>query len=362
MTITPLIALIGEPLYAHAYGISWPVILVFAFYMVATGLSITAGYHRLFSHRAYRTNAPVRLFFLLFGAAACQNSALKWSADHRDHHAYTEQEKDPYNIYKGFFHAHIGWVMMKGAGRKSFENAKDLSEDPLVMWQYRHYLSLAIFIGGVLPFIIGYFLSDAWGCFLLAGITRTVIVHHSTFLINSLCHWMGRQPYSFLTARDSAIVAFLTYGEGYHNFHHQFQFDYRNGIRWYQWDPTKWLIRGMEMLGWANQLRKASDELIFKARVRVQRELVEKWLARHSDEFRVRMEERVQHAYQSLLTARAKWERLKVEYHSMKDSMDHKRHEIAERMKQEIQIARDHFHSTHQAWALLIQGCMEPAA
>jgi stearoyl-CoA desaturase (delta-9 desaturase) len=204
LTMTALIALIGTPLHIYTIGTSWPLIGVFVFYLAATGLSITGGYHRLFAHHTYQANRMVKLFYLLFGAAACENSALRWALDHRNHHRFVDQEGDPYNIRYGC--------------------VRDLMEDPLVRWQHRFYLPIAIFVGGGLPLLIGYFLGNALGCFLLAGVARTVIVHHSTFLINSLCHFMGKQPYSLAdSSRDSAFVALLTCGEGYHNFHHRFQ-------------------------------------------------------------------------------------------------------------------------------------------
>ncbi|MBI5198008.1 MAG: fatty acid desaturase [Nitrospirae bacterium] len=355
LTITPIVALIGEPLHLLANGITWPIIVVFAFYMLATGLSITGGYHRLFSHRAYQTNNAVKLFYLVFGAAACENSALRWSADHRSHHSYTEQgDKDPYNIHKGFFFAHMGWIFYKRS--PSLDKVQDLSNDPLIRWQHRYYVPTAIFIGGVVPLGLGYLLGDAWGCFLLAGVTRTVIVHHSTFLINSLCHWTGRRTYSLQTARDSMLVAFLTYGEGYHNFHHSFQYDYRNGIRWYQWDPTKWLIKGMEIVGWAKTLRQASEEQIFKAQVKLEKDLAKTILSQHySAELRAKMEHRLHETYHALITARARWEQLKVEYRSLKKSVGERREEIAAKLKEEMRMAREHFHSTHEAWSILIQ-------
>ncbi|MBI4715822.1 MAG: hypothetical protein HY760_07805, partial [Nitrospirae bacterium] len=147
-------------------------------------------------------------------------------------------------------------------------------------------------------------------------------------------------------------------GEGYHNFHHQFQYDYRNGIRWYQWDPTKWVIKGMEILGWAKQLRTASDEQIFKAQLRVQNELAQRWLAKHSGEHRTTLEGKVQEAYHALLTARAQWERLKSEYREMKGSVRHKKAEVAARLREEIRIAQEHFQVTHKNWAFLVQDCL----
>ena len=177
LTTTALIALIGMPLYIYFVGVSWPLIGVFVFYLAATGISVTAGYHRLFAHRSYDTNRFIKLFYLIFGAAACENSALKWAADHRYHHSFVDQEDDPYNIRRGFFYAHIGWVFLKRPENSCFDSASDLFKDPLVCWQRRFYLPLAILVGGALPLLIGYFLGDALGCFLLVGVTRTVLVH-----------------------------------------------------------------------------------------------------------------------------------------------------------------------------------------
>lgn len=349
------VAVIGIPLHLATTGFSWPLLALFAFYLAATGLAITAGYHRLFSHQAYQTIAPVRAFFLVFGAAACENSALKWASDHRDHHLYVDRDEDPYNIRRGFFWAHIGWIFFKKPAY-DFGNVQDLQKDPLVRWQNRYYLPLAIGVGGVLPLLFGWSVGDWWGGFLLVGVARTVIVHHSTFLINSLCHFMGDQPYSLKdSARDSGLVALLTYGEGYHNFHHQFQYDYRNGIKWYHWDPTKWLITGLAFVGWAQRLRTAKDAHIFQARVEVQRALAERQLAHRSHEVRTAMEHQLHAAHDALVAARSKWERLKVEYGSAKRSMDERRRHLAAALKHELTAARTHFRDTHASWVQLLE-------
>ena len=357
---TALIALIGMPLHVYYMGTSWSLIGVFVFYLVATGLSITGGYHRLFAHRSYEANHMVKLFYLLFGAAACENSALKWATDHRNHHRFVDQDADPYNIRLGFFHAHIGWVFYKRPMKSSFDSEHDLIEDPLVRWQHRFYLSLAIFVGGGLPLLIGYFLGNALGCFLLAGVTRTVIVHHSTFLINSLCHFMGKQPYSLKdSSRDSALVAFLTCGEGYHNFHHRFQYDYRNGVRWYHFDPTKWLIKALETLRLAKGLRKASNMHIFKARLDVQRDQAEEKLAGFSHEFRDAMERKIHVAHEVLLAAYASWGDLRAEYRSVRESIGEKRKESILKLEQDLRRAKSHYMATRASWAMLVQGYLQ---
>jgi stearoyl-CoA desaturase (Delta-9 desaturase) len=257
----------------------------------------------------------------------------------------------------------MGWVFYKDPDGLSFDNVKDLVKDPLVRWQDQHYVPIAIFMGAIIPLAVGYLLGDGWGCFLLAGITRTVLVHHATFLINSLCHSVGERPYSLKdTARDNPLVALLTHGEGYHNFHHQFPYDYRNGFKWYHWDPTKWIIKGLAMIGWTDQLRRASDEQIFKAMVRVQKELLQQDLVRYKMQIRTVMETKIHTAYDALLNARSQWERLKVEYRRVKGSMDHKSHEIAAKLEQEMRAAKEQFLALQQAWILLVNGCLQSPA
>ncbi len=352
---TLVVAVIGVPLHLATVGFSWPIVALFGFYLAATGLSITAGYHRLFSHQSYQAIAPVRAFLLVFGAAAAENSALKWASDHRDHHLYVDRDQDPYNIQRGFFWAHIGWIFMKKTAY-DFNNVQDLQKDPLVRWQNRYYLPLAIGVGGVLPLLFGWAVGDWWGGFLLVGVARTVIVHHCTFLINSLCHYMGNQPYSLKdSARDSGFVALLTYGEGYHNFHHQFQYDYRNGIKWYHWDPTKWLIAALALVGWAQRLRTAKEVHIFEARLEVQRALVQQQLAQRPHEIRAAMEHKLHTAHEALVAARAQWERLKVDYAAAKRSMDERRRHLAASLKEDLTAARRHFLNTHASWVMLLE-------
>jgi len=240
------------------------IILGVVFYFL-TGMSITAGYHRLFSHRTYKAHFLLRLFYLLFGAAAFQNSALKWSHDHRIHHNHVDEELDPYNINRGFFWAHMGWIFFKEEDSQK-KYPKDLLQDSLVVWQHKYYFPIAIFMGLILPTLIGGLFGSFLGGFALSGLFRVVFVHHCTFFINSLCHVLGSRPYTDEnTARDSFILAFFTYGEGYHNYHHYFPTDYRNGIRWYQYDPTKWLIKFTELTGFAFDLKKYPERVIKEA-------------------------------------------------------------------------------------------------
>ena len=236
-------------------------------------LSISAGYHRLFAHPTYRARAFLRALYLFFGAAAVQNSALKWSSDHRVHHRSVDQEEDPYNIQQGFWWAHIGWVLRQ-APEPDFDNVRDLQKSRLVMWQHNHYVLSAILSGGVLPLGLGFLWGDPIGALLIAGFLRLALEYHTTFSINSVAHVLGRRPYSLAnSARDSFITAIVTMGEGYHNFHHRFANDYRNGVRWFHYDPTKWWVWTLSKVNLTWDLKRASKEAIRNAREKVKAEL-----------------------------------------------------------------------------------------
>lgn len=233
-------------------------------------MSITAGYHRLFSHRSYEAHPLVRLWYIVIGTSAWQGSVLRWCSGHRVHHKHVDTEKDPYNINEGFWYAHFEWMLLKDKEDR-IVSVPDLEKDPIIRWQDKHYIPAAIFMGFLFPMGIGALMGDALGGLLVGGALRIALTQHSTYFINSLCHTLGRRPYSQeITARDSFIVALLTHGEGYHNYHHRFEADYRNGIRWYQWDPTKWLIWSLAKVGLAKRLRRMSNEEILKARLQVE--------------------------------------------------------------------------------------------
>lgn len=267
------LTLTALPLYLWYFGIDWFHIIVAFVLLMATGFSITIGYHRLYSHMAFRAALPVRLLVLIFGAGAFENSALMWASEHRRHHKHVDHEEDPYDITKGFFHAHIGWLLFKLLPQPPFDNVNDLKKDRLVMWQHRYIHLLAVAMSFALPTVLGA-IWNGWvgaaGGFLIGGVAKVVVVQHCTFFINSACHTLGRQPYSTrCSARDSFVMALFTFGEGYHNYHHEFQHDYRNGVKPWQWDPTKWIIWTLTKLRLVNGLRRVPNELVEQAQARV---------------------------------------------------------------------------------------------
>lgn len=293
----------------QGWGFIWT---MFVFYYYATGFGITLGYHRLFSHLSFKAKWPVKLFVLLFGAASFENSALDWSADHRIHHKHVDEDEDPYDISKGFFYAHIGWLLFRLKPKPPVTNVKDLEADPLVMWQHRYVQWIGLVVGFVTPAVLGYAYCAFFGpananpwmtalaAFLIAGLLRTVVVQQGTFCINSLCHMIGRRPYSTdHSARDSGAVALLTFGEGYHNYHHEFQHDYRNGVKAWQFDPTKWIIWTLSKVGLAEGLRRVPDTRIMAAELREQ----SRTLGRNVDSLAARLDERSRGLKATTITA-----------------------------------------------------------
>ncbi|HKV10140.1 MAG TPA: acyl-CoA desaturase, partial [Thermoanaerobaculia bacterium] len=188
---TLLVALISTPWYLVKVGLGWPETVTFFVIWLFVGLSVTAGYHRLFAHKTYQASWPVRLFLLVFGAGALENSVLNWAADHRVHHAHVDHDRDPYNITKGFWWAHIGWIFFEAPEEIPKSVVRDLSEDPLVVWQDRYYKYIGLFVALGIPLIVGLLTGRVLGCLLIGGVLRIVVSHHGTFFINSLCHMIG---------------------------------------------------------------------------------------------------------------------------------------------------------------------------
>lgn len=337
---TLLIALTATPLYIWHHGLDWFQIAMFVFYYFATGFSITLGYHRLFSHKAFAAKMPVRLFTLIFGAAAFENSALDWASDHRNHHKHVDHDDDPYDISKGFWWAHIGWLIFKLKPEPPMDNVGDMRKDPLVMWQHRYVQWIGVVVGFVIPSVLGWLYSGpagALGGFLIAGIARVVFVQHATFCINSLCHTVGSRPYSTkCSARDSWIMALFTYGEGYHNYHHEFQHDYRNGVKPWQFDPTKWIIWTLSKVGLTSNLRRVPDEKILLA------EMAEKERQLHDSISN--------HAITLTEATAARLNEARLQVQLATEACELKRREFMEVAEKKIEASRDRYHHLKEEW------------
>jgi stearoyl-CoA desaturase (delta-9 desaturase) len=273
-SVLTLLALVGTPIWAFTYGFDAVEIgfTIFLFYF--TGMSITAGYHRLWSHKAYDAHPVVRFILAVGGAMTVQNSILHWSSDHRVHHRHVDvNDQDPYSAKKGFWYSHMGWMLREHKATRfaDYSNCRDLQKDKIVMWQHKYYLPIVLVSNFGITGLVGWLNGDVLSMLLLAGVTRIVLVHHVTFFINSLAHIWGSRPFTDKnTARDNGILAFFTFGEGYHNYHHIFEYDYRNGVKWWQFDPTKWMIKALSYVGLTKNLRKTPEERIEKAKLEMQ--------------------------------------------------------------------------------------------
>ncbi len=359
-TVTGVGGLGVMPFYLHRNGFVLSDWILFAVYFVCSGLSITAGYHRLYAHRTYQARPLLQLFLLFFGASAFEQSALKWSSQHRNHHLYLDTERDPYSITKGFWHAHMGWLV--GWDRtKNFENVADLRQNALIVHQHAHFKLWAIGAGIVTPVLIGALAGHALGAFLIGVCFRIVFVQQMTFCINSFCHLIGTANYDPSTsARDHWFIALLTFGEGYHNFHHRFPSDYRNGIRWYHWDPSKWAISLFRRAGQAYNLRKAPYFHILHARLASQNRQVRLRLAqklsRHPDFIRFnrafeRHYQKLQRAFSSFQSAATEYQRLVRAKVASRASVEG----IKKTALENLRARKEAFRSTYQKWVRYIE-------
>jgi len=301
--LTFLVAAIGVPYWAITHGFSNTLIAAAIISFIYCGMSITTGYHRLWSHKTFQAHWSLRFLCALGGAFALQNSILHWSSDHRIHHKHVDNnDKDPYSAKMGFWYSHIGWMCREYQASRytDYSNARDLQKDPIVMWQHKHYLLLTILMNFGVPIAVGFISGDMVGSLLMVGFLRLVLSHHTTFFINSLAHVWGKQTYTDKnTARDNGILAFFTFGEGYHNFHHIFENDYRNGILWWQFDPTKWLIKSCEFIGVTKKLRVSPEDKIEKAKLAMTLKLSQQKLKLHPQAEQMLVN--LQHEYDELI-------------------------------------------------------------
>jgi len=271
--LTFFVAITIVPWYGIVHGYSAWAWAFFGIFLLLNGIGIGSGYHRLWSHRTYDAHPVLKWILAVMGGMSLQNSIIIWSARHRIHHRdVDDNDKDPYSIGRGFWFAHIGWMLREyQSGIIDYSVVRDLEQDPVAAWQHRWYWTLVLVTNLAVPLLLGWLTGDVIGMFLLAGIARLVVSHHVTFFINSLAHMWGKQPYTDEnTARDQHFLALITYGEGYHNYHHLFQSDYRCGIRWWHLDMNKWFISTCALLGLVKNRKRAPQFKILRARLNME--------------------------------------------------------------------------------------------
>lgn len=345
---TPLAALLIVPYYLWTHSVSWQVWAIFAFFMAWNGLSITVGYHRLWSHRTYQAHPIVKWFFLVGGTLAVQGSVFDWCAGHRLHHRHVDDiYQDPYSAKRGFWFSHIGWMLKNyPSGHYDYKNIPDLKADPVLVAQDKYYALWILLANIGLPALFGWMVGDIAGTLVLAGLLRLVLSHHFTFFINSLCHMFGTRPYTDTnTARDNPILAIFTWGEGYHNYHHFFQYDYRNGVKWWQYDPSKWIIYGLSKIGLTWDLKRVPDVTIQHAQTEMAFKLAEKKVATFSgnltSDFQA-IKDRLNSEQQAFKQTIAEWQALKTQAIEMKKNEFAQRiHEVDDKLKDQFSGIED---------------------
>ncbi|MGD2170021.1 MAG: fatty acid desaturase [Chlamydiota bacterium] len=350
-----LALLIGLPFFFMHNSPGIGIYLSAFFLLYASGLSITAGYHRLYSHKSYKTNKFVESILLFFGSMATQGSALKWAFDHRNHHAYVDSDKDPYSIKKGFMFAHLLWMFKK---QKPIEKSvvSDLYKNKLVMFQHKFYVPL-MFATNIIAFLlVGYICSDYLGAFVIAWWVRLLFLHHFTWFINSLAHTWGAQKFSKEhSAVDNYIISLLTFGEGYHNYHHTFANDYRNGIKWYHFDPTKWIIWTLNKLKLASDLRKINHiKIMKKIALEEKSDILENikqcWFVQKKA-----VEEKVEKITDDLLKKLSETRELINQYNAFKKSKANK--SLLKSLNQKIKSSQRQLKEEWKNWKRFSKGC-----
>jgi len=266
VSIVPFLALGVAGWQVWAELLHWSDIAVFAILYVFTGLGVTVGFHRLFTHRAFATKRWLRGLFAIAGSVAIEGPVISWVADHRKHHAFADQPGDPHSPHvdhgvglrgalRGLAHAHMGWLFLhtqRGA-RKRY--APDLLADPVVRWVDRTFVVWAL--GGMvaafgLGWLIGGTFTASLTGLLWGGAVRLLVLHHVTYSINSLCHFFGRKRFDTGDeSRNLAWLSILSFGEAWHNNHHAFPTSAAHGLRWWELDVSSLVIRGLERVGLA---------------------------------------------------------------------------------------------------------------
>jgi stearoyl-CoA desaturase (delta-9 desaturase) len=282
VTVLPVLALfvVGWQVWGDWLGYSD--LIVFAIMYVLTGLGVTVGFHRLFTHRSFKTTKTMRFVLAALGSAAIEGPVISWVADHRKHHAFSDQPGDPHSPHvdhghglkgavKGLVHAHVGWLFIHTHRGRKTRYAPDLIKDPVVSFVNRTFVWW-VAAGLVAPFLLGWAIGGSlttgltgmlWG-----GLIRMLVLHHATYSINSLCHFFGKR--AFDTGDESRNLAWLvpiTFGEAWHNGHHAFPTSARHGLNPREFDPSALVISALEKVGLAWDVVRISPERLESKRV-----------------------------------------------------------------------------------------------
>lgn len=280
LIVYPLFLLALLTYYAFHYSLTMQALILAIIGYYGSNIAVGIGLHRLWSHNSYKVHPFVETILAIVSAATLQGPILAWASDHHRHHTFTDKERDPHspkrfsNPVLGFLWSHIGWMLFEKTP-KHIEKITlvKLGRNKIVKWQLDYYWWIAIIMNTLVPMFIGYCIEPSWQsvftAYLFIGLGRA-LQQECTFFVNSACHFWGRRPYAKGTARDIWWLAMVLLGENWHNFHHAFPSDYRNGHKWYHFDVHKWIIAGLEKIGLAHNLDR-TEKIRIAARVQDKR-------------------------------------------------------------------------------------------
>jgi stearoyl-CoA desaturase (delta-9 desaturase) len=281
VTLIPFVAIGFAGWQVWDEALHWRDVMLFVGLYFPTGLGITVGFHRHLTHRSFKTHDWLRGLLAILGSAAIEGPVISWVADHRKHHAFSDEEGDPHSPHvdhggglggalRGLFHAHMGWLFIHTQRGNKERYAPDLLRDPVISFVDRTFLvwaALGLFIPMALGWLIGGTLFAAATGLLWGGLIRVFVIHHVTYSINSLCHVFGRRDFQTADeSRNLALIALPTLGEAWHNNHHAFPTSAVHGLRRWQLDPSAVVIAVLERIGliW-DVVRVSPDRLATKA-------------------------------------------------------------------------------------------------
>jgi stearoyl-CoA desaturase (Delta-9 desaturase) len=242
--------------------VGWSDITIMLVMYVLTGLGITLGFHRLLTHRAFATSKPMEYALAIIGSVAMQGPVMSWVADHRKHHAHTDQEGDPHSPHghgggvrgavKGLWYAHLGWLFDRAGQAEHARYARDLYEDPGMRLIHKLFF-VWVLVGIAIPFGLGYAidgtLAGALTAALWGGAVRIFVLHHVTWSINSVCHFFGTRRFAVDDHSTNVFwLSVISFGESWHHNHHAFPRSAVHGLRWYEVDPTAYVIRALRRM------------------------------------------------------------------------------------------------------------------
>lgn len=280
--VLPFIGLLVAMIGMWGWGFHWVELGLFGVMYLLTGLGITVGFHRLFTHKSFETPAAIKFIFGVLGSMAVQGSLFQWVAFHRSHHQHSDKADDPHSphlhgdtfmgMVRGFWFSHMGWFF-RPFPQEMMRYVKDLNQSPMLR-QVSNLFFVWVAIGLIIPAVVGFFLIGGWLGALLGllwgGFVRIFFVHHVTWSINSVCHLWGFQTYdSNDESRNNFLFGLLGLGEGWHNNHHAFPTSARHGLKWWQIDISYYVIKGLELVGLASKVRlpSAAESKEIKAKV-----------------------------------------------------------------------------------------------